>query len=58
MVEMSLLSWPRDRIVLWRRVFNARVAGSGILPAWMNPLGAGKAMSKTARFAASPMCCA
>ena len=44
-------------VVLWKLVFNARDAVSGILPRSMNSQAAGKVTWKTARFAANPMCC-
>lgn len=43
---------------LWNPGFNARVAASGTQLRWTSPPDGGKVMSKTARFAASRICCA
>jgi hypothetical protein len=43
---------------LWNPVFNARLAESGTQPLWTNLPDDGRAMSKTARSAASRICCA
>lgn len=41
----------------WNPGFSARLAENGTLPPWTSPPDGDRAMWKTARFAASPMCC-